>query len=75
MWHNNSSSKTQGKYLPTLYNYALTVRFLLDDPVERPIPYRCFNCSIPGAAMNITYGMNSEELWSIFKALEEETVQ
>jgi len=21
--------------------------------------------------MNITYGMNSEELWSIFKALEE----
>jgi hypothetical protein len=70
MKHNNSSSKAQGKYFATSCNYVLTVRFLFEDPVERLIPYKCFNCSIPGAAMNITYGMNSDELWSIFKALE-----
>jgi hypothetical protein len=62
MWHTNSESTRQRKYLATLCNQALTVRFLLDDPMEWLIPYRCFNCSIPGAAMNITYGMNSEEL-------------
>lgn len=45
-----------------------TAKFLCEPPVTLRSAYNCFNVSMPGAAMNITYGMNSVLLWSIFNA-------
>lgn len=45
-----------------------TDKFRCEPPLIRLSEYNCFNCSIPGAPMNMTYGMNSVLLWSIFNA-------
>lgn len=45
-----------------------TDKFLCEPPVTLRSAYNCFNVSIPGAAINITYGINSVLLWSIFNA-------
>lgn len=45
-----------------------TAKFFCEPPVALRSAYNCFNCSIPGAPMNITYGINSVLLCNIFNA-------
>lgn len=54
-------------------HWIFTARFFCEPPVARRSAYNCFNCSIPGAAMNITYGMNSGLLYRTFNAFGEQS--
>jgi hypothetical protein len=63
---NKSTKKTM-----SIGNYCLmlTAKLRDDPPVARRSAYICFNCSIPGAPIKTTYGINSVLLCNSLRAL------
>jgi hypothetical protein len=62
---------TNQKKTMSIGNYCLmlTAKLRDDPPVARRSAYICFNCSIPGAPIKTTYGINSVLLCNSLRAL------